>query len=118
MSTQLDIQKSVNNIGIRIYSFHGELDAVNVDDTFWDIARDIWDFTNARIVFNFIGLTYINSKWLGWLADIAERAKNGNGKLVICNPLPEILDTLEISGLGNVIPFCENERVANEQFLN
>ncbi len=118
MNAQLDVQKSVTDTGIRVYSFSGELDAVNVDGIFSGIARDIGDFKEAKVILNFVGLTYINSKWLGWLADLSERTKDGSGKIVICNALPEILDTMEIAGIATIIPLCENERIAREQFLN
>ena len=53
MSTNIEISKTVSNVGIRVYSFSGELDEMNVDNTFTDIINDIGDFTEARIVFHF-----------------------------------------------------------------
>lgn len=62
MLTQLEVKKSSTNTGIKIFSFHGELDETNVDTTFPNIIADIADFQGARTVFNLSELTYLNSK--------------------------------------------------------
>jgi anti-anti-sigma factor len=118
MPAQLDVVKSINNIWVNIYSFNGELDELNVDTTFNQIIEDLGDFTGARIIFHFGNLRYINSKTIGWLADVAGRAKDGGGKLIICDPTIEVRDTLELNGVWHVMPIAPNERAAHEEFLN
>ena len=41
MLTQLEVKKSTTNTGVKIFSFHGELDETNVDTTFPNIINDI-----------------------------------------------------------------------------
>lgn len=58
----IDIQKSVTPTGIIVYTFHGELDNINVDTVFPQIIEDIGDFRNTKVLLNFLGLKHINSK--------------------------------------------------------
>jgi hypothetical protein len=44
MLTQLEVKKSSTNTGVKIFSFHGELDETNVDTTFPNIIADIGEF--------------------------------------------------------------------------
>ena len=81
MLTQLEVKKSSTNTGIKIFSFHGELDETNVDSTFPNIIIDVGNFSGARTLFNFGELTYLNSKSIGYIADIAQRSEDGGGKL-------------------------------------
>ncbi len=118
MAAHLEINMSVNSIGVKKYSFYGELDELNVDGIFNSIIADIGDFTGARIIFQFWNLKYLNSKGIGWLADIAQRVQDGGGKLVLCDLTQEIRDTLELDGIATIIPICVNEREADEQFVN
>ncbi|MBP9779810.1 STAS domain-containing protein [Candidatus Gracilibacteria bacterium] len=117
MSTNIEISKTVSNVGIRVYSFSGELDEMNVDNTFTDIINDIGDFTEARIVFHFGNLQYINSKGIGWIADIYQKTKDGGGIFVICSPRENIKDTLELDGISTIVPVHPNERSAVEEFI-
>ena len=62
MLTQLEVNKSVTNTGVKIFTFKGELDETNVDTTFPNIITEINDFGHAKTLFDFTGLTYLNSK--------------------------------------------------------
>jgi hypothetical protein len=46
------------------------LDETNADKTFTAIYNAIGDFTNKRVIFNLSGLKYLNSKSIGYIADI------------------------------------------------
>jgi hypothetical protein len=80
MLTRLDVKKSSTNTGIKIFSFDGELDETNVDTTFPNIIADIGDFSGVKILFNLEKLQYLNSKSIGYIADIAQRSEDGNGR--------------------------------------
>lgn len=112
MLTQLDVRKSSTDNGIRIFSFHGELDETNVDSTFPNIIADIGDFGNARTLFNFSELSYLNSKSIGYIADIAQRSEDGGGKFSICCLTAEVRDTLDLVGITNIIPVFDTEDAA------
>ncbi len=112
MLTQLEVKKSSTNTGIRIFSFHGELDETNVDSTFPNIITDIGDFNKTRTLFNFDMLHYLNSKSIGYIADIAQRTEDGGGKFALACLTDEVRDTLDLVGITNIIPVYETEDTA------
>jgi anti-anti-sigma factor len=112
MLTQLEVKKSSTNTGVKIFSFHGELDETNVDTTFPNIIADIGDFTGARILFNLIELKYLNSKSIGYIADIAQRTEDGGGKFALSNIGTEVRDTLDLVGITSIVPVFDAEDVA------
>jgi anti-anti-sigma factor len=112
MLTQLEVKKSSTNTGVKIFSFHGELDETNVDTTFPNIIADIADFSGCRVLFNLIELKYLNSKSIGYIADIAQRTEDGNGKFALSNIGPEVRDTLDLVGITSIIPVYDTEDVA------
>lgn len=96
MLTQLEVKKSSTNTGIKVFSFHGELDETNVDSTFPNIIADIGNFSSARTLFNLKDLTYLNSKSIGYIADVAQRTEDGGGKFALCSLTSEVHDTLDL----------------------
>lgn len=112
MLTQLEVKKSSTNTGVKIFTFQGELDETNVDTTFPNIIWDVWTFEWAKTLFNFSGLTYLNSKSIGYIADIAQRTEDGKGKFVLSNISPEVRDTLDLVGITSIIPIFESEESA------
>lgn len=112
MLTQLEVNKSSTNTGVRLFSFHGELDETNVDTTFPGIITDIGDFNKSRTLFNFAELSYLNSKSIGYIADIAQRTEDGDGKFALCCLTNEVRDTLDLVGITNIIPVYETEDTA------
>ena len=112
MLTQLEVKKSSTNTGIKVFSFHGELDETNVDSTFPNIIADIGDFKGSRTLFNFGELHYLNSKSIGYIADTAQRTEDGGGKFALCSLTSEVQDTLDLVGITNIIPVYETEDTA------
>lgn len=112
MLTQLEVKKSSTNTGVKIFSFHGELDETNVDTTFPNIIADIADFNGARILFNLVELKYLNSKSIGYIADIAQRTEDGSGKFALSNIGAEVRDTLDLVGITSIVPVYDTEEVA------
>lgn len=112
MLTHIEIKTASTNTGIKIFSFEGELDETNVDSTFPNIIKTIGDFTNARTLFNLEKLKYLNSKSIGYIADIAQRTEDGNGKFALCNLTPEVNDTLDLVGITSILPVFNSQETA------
>lgn len=112
MLTSLEIKTASTNTGIKIFSFNGELDETNVDKTFPSIIEAIGDFNNSKTLFNFEQLKYLNSKSIGYIADIVQRAEDGNGKFSICCLTPEVHDTLDLVGLTSILPIYNSQETA------
>lgn len=114
MLTHLEIRTSSTNTGVKIFTFDGELDETNVDDTFPGIIQAIGNFSHARTLFNMDKLKYINSKSIGYIADIAQRTEDGGGKFALCSLTPEVQDTLDLVGITSIIPVYANQEAALE----
>lgn len=112
MLTQLEVNKSATNTGVKIFSFNGELDETNVDSTFPSIIAEIGDFSRSRTLFDFKGLTYLNSKSIGYIADIAQRTEDGNGKFALCALSSEVHDTLDLVGITSIVPTYNSVELA------
>ena len=114
MNTVIDIKKRTVN-GVDVFEFHGELDETNADKTFTAIYTAIGDFTNKKIILNFSGLRYLNSKSIGYIADIFSNIEDSNGRMYICNMTPEVRDTLELVGITSIVSIAETEEEALQQ---
>lgn len=112
MLTHLEIQTASTNTWVKIFTFNGELDETNVDSTFPSIIESIGDFSLARTLFNLEKLKYLNSKSIGYIADIAQRTEDGNGKFALCNLTPEVHDTLDLVGITSIIPVYNSQETA------
>jgi len=112
MLTQLEVNKSVTNTGVKIFAFKGELDETNVDTTFPNIITEINDFGHAKTLFDFTGLTYLNSKSIGYIADISQRTDDGGGKFALCGISNEVHDTLELVGITSIVEVFDTSEIA------
>jgi anti-sigma B factor antagonist len=111
MNTPIDIKKK--NVGsVDIFEFHGELDETNADKTFTAVYNTIGDFSGKKIVFNLVGLKYLNSKSIGYIADIFSNIEDGNGVMYITNMTEEVKDTLELVGITSIINITDTEEEA------
>lgn len=115
MLTHLEIKAASTNTGVKIFAFDGELDETNVDSTFPSIIENIGDFTGAKILFNFEKLKYLNSKSIGYIADIAQRTEDGGGHFALCMLTPEVNDTLDLVGITSIIPIYNSQEVALQE---
>jgi anti-anti-sigma factor len=112
MLTQLEVNKSSTNTGIKIFAFKWELDETNVDTTFSGIITEIGDFSHSRTLFDLRELTYLNSKSIGYIADIAQRTEDGGGIFSICNLSNEVHDTLELVGITSIVEIYDSTESA------
>lgn len=117
MITQLEIKKRITESGVKIFSFIGELDETNVDSTFPAIITDIWGFENSKTIFNMAELQYLNSKSIGYIADISQRTEDAGGKFYLCALSSEVNDTLDLVGITSIIPIYESENEALEEIV-
>lgn len=108
MLTQLEVNKSSTNTGIKIFAFKGELDETNVDTTFPNIISEIGDFARSRTLFDMSGLTYLNSKSIWYIADIAQRTEDGGGKFALASLSSEVYDTLDLVGITSIVVVYES----------
>jgi anti-anti-sigma factor len=111
METLIEVNKKEIN-GIFIFSFNGELDETNADKTFKSIYDQIGDFEGKNIIFNLAGLKYLNSKSIGYIADVFSNIEDADGKMVISNCSDGVKDILELVGITTIIPTVDTEEEA------
>lgn len=101
---------------ITIFEIHGYLDETNGTEVFEKIYSEIGDFSNeTKIIFNFGGLKYINSKSIWYTADIITHVDEADGKVYISNCSDTIRDTLELVGITNMVTIVEDYKEAIEK---
>ncbi|OIP53152.1 hypothetical protein AUK10_02755 [Candidatus Gracilibacteria bacterium CG2_30_37_12] len=89
---------------ISIMTFTGELDETNVDAIFKKVYSL---FSGKYIIFNLSGVTYGNSKFIGYVASMFDHIEEKEGEMVICECQPAILDTLDMAGILLMIPYTK-----------
>ncbi|MDQ7009078.1 MAG: STAS domain-containing protein [Candidatus Gracilibacteria bacterium] len=97
---------------ILIFTFEGELDETNADNTFKDIYEQIGSFENKKIIFNMSGLKYLNSKSIGYIADVFSNIEDNEGEMHISNCDEGVKDVLELVGITTIIPTVDTEEEA------
>lgn len=118
MNTPIELKKK-NISWIEIYEFRWELDETNADDTFTSLYSNIWDFKDKKIIFNFSWLTYLNSKSIGYIADIFSNIEEWNWIMYITNLNEEVRDTLELVWITQIIQMADTEEnVLSELWIN
>lgn len=111
MNTPIEVKtKAVGSVSV--FEFHGELDETNADKTFTSIYNAIGDFSGKKVVFNLVGLKYLNSKSIGYIADIFSNIEDGNGAMYLSNMSEEVKDTLELVGITTIIAVADTEEQA------
>jgi anti-anti-sigma factor len=97
-----------------IFDFTGELDETNADNTFKDLYEQIGDFSDKKILFNLAGLKYLNSKSIGYIADVFSNLEDNDGLMYISNCDEGVKDVLELVGITTIIPTVNTEKEALE----
>lgn len=113
METLIEVNKKEQN-GIIIFEFTWELDETNADKTFKTVYDEIGDFSWKKIIFNMIGLKYLNSKSIWYIADVFSNIEDNDGQMQISNCSEWVKDILELVGITTIVPTVENEQEAIE----
>ncbi len=111
METLIDVNKKEQNWVI-IFTFSWELDETNADKTFASIYEEIGDFTGKKLIFNFSWLKYMNSKSIGYIADVFSNIEENEWIMHITNCSDGVKDILELVGITTIIPMNETEEEA------
>jgi len=113
METLIEVNKRQEE-SVIVFDFTGELDETNADKTFTDVYEQIWDFSDKKILFNLTGLKYLNSKSIGYIADVFSNLEENDGEMYISNCDEGVKDVLELVGITTIIPTVDDEKEALE----
>jgi len=111
METLVEVNKKEEN-WILIFNISGELDETNADKTFTNIYKEIWDFTDKKILLDFSGLKYLNSKSIWYIADIFSNIEEANSQMYISNCDEWVKDVLELVWITTIIPTVDTAEEA------
>jgi anti-anti-sigma factor len=111
METLIKITKREDE-EILIFTFEWELDETNADNTFKDIYEQIGEFENKKIIFNMSGLKYLNSKSIGYIADVFSNIEDNEWEMYISNCDEGVKDVLELVWITTIIPTVDTETEA------
>ena len=111
METLIKITKREEE-DILIFTFEWELDETNADNTFKDIYEQIGEFENKKIIFNMSGLKYLNSKSIGYIADVFSNIEDNEWEMYISNCDEGVKDVLELVWITTIIPTVDTEEEA------
>ena len=108
MKTFIDIKKREEE-NVVVFEFNGELDETNTDETFSSIYEELGDLKEKKVIFNLKELKYLNSKSIGYIADIYSNIEENEGEMYISNCTDGVKDVLELVGITTIIPTLDTE---------
>lgn len=108
METLVEVKKR-EEWDILVFEFSGELDETNADKTFKGIYDEVGDFTWKKILFNLSGLKYLNSKSIGYIADIFSNVEENEWEMYISNCSEGVKDVLELVWITTIIITVDKE---------
>lgn len=113
METLIEVNKKEES-GILIFEFSWELDETNADKTFKGIYNEIEWFEGKKILLNMSWLKYLNSKSIGYIADVFSNIEDNNWQMYISNCSEWVKDILELVGITTIVPTVDTEKEAIE----
>ncbi|MFA5792921.1 MAG: STAS domain-containing protein [Candidatus Gracilibacteria bacterium] len=99
-----DLQDLPEGKAVKLIHVVGQLDESNVDEQ----AKAIYQLIETAphglsLIFDFMGLEYMNSKSIGYLTDWYSKVSANGGKVVIAGARDNILDILQVVGLTQLV---------------
>ncbi|MFA5855212.1 MAG: STAS domain-containing protein [Candidatus Gracilibacteria bacterium] len=99
-----DIAGAASGKIVKLIRVVGQLDESNVDEQ----AKAIYQVVEANpsglsLIFDFMGLEYMNSKSIGYLTDWYSKVSALGGKVAIAGARDNILDILQVVGLTQLV---------------
>ncbi|RDK04114.1 STAS domain-containing protein [Paraburkholderia lacunae] len=93
--------------GVRQVSLSGRLDSATSGD-FEKHLQTLFESSGARALMDFSSLDYISSAGLRVVLMAAKRAKQAQGRLVLCGLQPHVKDVFEISGFLKILTVADD----------
>ena len=97
----LQIDRSVDE-GVPVVAVHGELDLAGAPDLRRALSEAIDENPGRQVVVDLEGVEFIDSAGLGVLAGGLQRARAGEGDLVLVATGRSVVKALELTGLTRV----------------
>lgn len=99
---------------VTLLTFFGEFDAAADAAQLEEIDELIGDCTH--VIFNFHGLTFVNSSALGYLLKTSKTLRDRGGELIFSEAAKPFRNIVEIYGVGPVFAMYANDQAALDHF--
>lgn len=96
----------------KLVTFVGQLDETNIEEQAKKLYAVLESEKPKHLVFDFTGLTYLNSKSIGYITDWQSKITGNGGKLVIYGAADTIFDILDVVGLTKIIELVKTQEEA------
>lgn len=105
----------INEEKTHIVVINGQLDESTVDE-FAEKVYALIDTieSNSKVIFDLEGLTYLNSKSLGYTTDFYNKIIAKESKLILAKPQANVKDEFNLIGLDQIIPFTQTLNEAKQ----
>lgn len=100
--------------GVQQVTLAGRLDSVT-SSSLEKTLQPLFETAGARTLVDFSGLSYVSSAGLRVILMAAKRAKQSQGKLVLCGLLPHVREVFEISGFLKILNVVDDRAAALAQ---
>ena len=89
--------------GFRVIKFNGIMDEETSSEARAKIEPMIADKNFKNLVFDLAGLSYINSKGIGFLVAMQAHLSKDDQKLAVVNPNEAVSDVMSLVGINQII---------------
>lgn len=97
--------------GIQQVTLQGRLDSVTSSGLEKSL-QSLFETAGTQTLVDFSGLSYVSSAGLRVILMAAKRAKQSQGKLVLCGLLPHVREVFEISGFLKILDVVDDRAAA------
>lgn len=112
-----DLQISKQDMGdIQLVAFVGPIDA-HTGKIFEHALSVIRAQRKFQLIFDFTGVSHINSKGLGALLELRQFLDENAGAVVVLNPIAAIRKSFQFLGLDSLIPIVEDKPTAVRELV-
>lgn len=108
MSFEYELSQLEGAAAVRL---SGRLDSATASG-FEKPLQDLFTAPASRVLMDFSALDYISSAGLRVVLMVAKRAKQGQGRLLLCGLAPHVREVFEISGFLKIIDTVDDRAVA------
>jgi anti-anti-sigma factor len=100
--------------GVQQVTLKGRLDSLTSSGLEKSL-QPLFETTGSRTLVDFSALSYVSSAGLRVILMAAKRAKQSQGKLVLCGLLPHVREVFEISGFLKILDVVDDRAAALAQ---
>jgi anti-anti-sigma factor len=108
MSLELSVTEAQ---GVRIHAIQGRLDSATAGDLEKSL-QGLYAEPGTRAIVDLTKLDYISSAGLRVMLMLAKRAKQSQGRLVLCGLSPQVREVFEISGFTKILEMAADQPAA------